>query len=129
MNKKQRMYERIERHGLDLIDLFELSSSTDPIKLCKKLRRIELEASRITAAYANGEIDGNTMENKLNRIEIKLVQILPTRFIGNKVTACWFINCDPRGYALKVPETLAMEHHIYKDWGGYGIIAPDFSEN
>ena len=26
-------------------------------------------------------------------------------------------------------EQLAREHHIYKDWGGYGIIAPDFSEN
>ena len=43
-----------------------------------------------------------------------------------------FINGDPRGYALKIDDKYQDRLHkvgIHRDWGGYGIIAPDFSEN
>jgi hypothetical protein len=41
-----------------------------------------------------------------------------------------FLNGDPRGYALKIRDTdvRARKLDIHTDWGGYGIIAPDFNE-
>jgi len=38
------------------------------------------------------------------------------------------INRDPRGYALKIEDEWFKDHdvRIHKDWGGYGILAPDF---
>ena len=40
-----------------------------------------------------------------------------------------FVNGDARGYALKIMDSYVMERRldIYKDWGGYGIIAPDLT--
>ena len=37
-----------------------------------------------------------------------------------------FLNLDPRGYALKIDDQDARALDIYKDWGGYGIICPEF---
>ena len=39
------------------------------------------------------------------------------------------INTDPRGYALKIEDSYVKEQKldIHRDWGGYGILAPDFS--
>lgn len=41
-----------------------------------------------------------------------------------------FLNRDPRGYSLKIPDEYVSEHEldIHRDWGGYGILAPDFEE-
>lgn len=38
-------------------------------------------------------------------------------------------NGDARGYALKIEDNYMRENNIvlFQDWGGYGIIAPDFS--
>lgn len=37
---------------------------------------------------------------------------------------------DPRGYALKIRDEWMAKHEtaLHRDWGGYGIIAPDLSE-
>jgi len=42
-----------------------------------------------------------------------------------------FLNGDPRGYSLKISSEEAKELrdkgiNIYTDWGGYGILCPDF---
>jgi hypothetical protein len=37
-----------------------------------------------------------------------------------------FFNGDARGYALKINDEFVKDKEIFKDWGGYGIIAPDF---
>ena len=44
-----------------------------------------------------------------------------------------FFNGDPRGYALKLSTQYtryirSCNINIHQDWGGYGIIAPDFRE-
>jgi len=36
-----------------------------------------------------------------------------------------WLNGDPRGYALKID--LLPGEHLHQDWGGYGILAPDFT--
>ena len=41
-----------------------------------------------------------------------------------------YINGDPRGYALKFSSSFTNSNldFMYRDFGGYGIIAPDFRE-
>ena len=41
-----------------------------------------------------------------------------------------FLNGDARGYALKIDDEYLKNNNfnIHRDWGGYGIIAPDFRE-
>ena len=55
-----------------------------------------------------------------------LVAMLGTTNNGHGMSL--FINGDCRGYALKLEDDVARDLAIYKDWGGYGIIAPDFKE-
>lgn len=42
-----------------------------------------------------------------------------------------FLNSDPRGYALKILSEYVAKHElsIHRDWGGYGILAPDLTED
>lgn len=133
--KKQRQYDQIEAHGKNLLALFPNATERDPVALCKKLRRLESKASRITTDYCNGEFDagenGENLDVALDAIIIKVNAIL-----GNtgKSPVPVFINRDPRGYALKIEsdwmETYARKaggDRITQDWGGYGIIAPEIT--
>ena len=43
---------------------------------------------------------------------------------GGDVPAGFFVNGDPRGYALKLQEGTGAI--TYRDWGGFEILAPDF---
>ena len=124
MNKRERMYKRIEKHGNDLIRLFPDTVELDPIKLCKKLRTIELKAERITLELCNGVPSARAVaaEAQLEKMHDKVCQILGVARRWQHI----FINRDPRGYALKLSGPFSEGKPIYKDWGGYGILAPDF---
>ena len=41
-----------------------------------------------------------------------------------------FLNTDPRGYALKIPDEIVKKNNliIHQDWGEFGILAPDLNE-
>ena len=116
MNKKQIMYNKIQKHGNNLKTIFNLN--TDSVKLCKKLFRLENKAHRLAEDYCNGVTDN--IESETIKIINKVKKILNT----NEV----FFNGDPRGYALKLSEQFSKDKNIHKDWGGYGIIAPNFRE-
>lgn len=131
--QKTAMYQQIEKHGNDLNRIF--NTGLDPVKLCKKLRRLEIAASKLATDYCNGENGVNT-ENW----EVKTAPILAAArkiLFPNGMTGdagkdwCIFINGDCRGYALKIcSEYIAANNFdIHKDWGGYGILAPDFTPN
>jgi hypothetical protein len=111
------MYERIKQHGHNLLNMFPDATLTNPVKLCKRLRRAETEANRLAVDWCNGLIDEATWETGSERIRDRVNRILGTDRV--------WINGDPRGYALKVD--LQPEESLHKDWGGYGIIAPDLS--
>ena len=51
--RKELMYERIKKHGEDLKKFFGLPESTDPVKLCKRLHRMEVEAGRHNTDHCN----------------------------------------------------------------------------
>ncbi len=127
MNKKERMMQDIVRHGNDLLAIFPSAKIDSAIALCKALRRFELKAERITTALCNGvdPVIQEKFEKELERIEAGVLKLLGLELCFLP----FFINRDPRGYALKLSDTYVADKQIHKDWGGYGIIAPDFTPN
>lgn len=81
----------------------------------------------MTTALCNGvpEATQTAFEAALDKIHDKICILLGVEAKCSYI----FINRDPRGYALKLSEKFARDKQIYKDWGGYGILAPDFSNN
>jgi len=125
MNKRDRMKEQILHHGFDLNRIFD--TAYGPVELCKKIHRVEVRAHRLAEDYCNGVIDTSEMDKKHDGILDSANRILGFRDKGIPV----FFNQDPRGYALKIQDDYVKNHavDIYKDWGGYGILAPEFDGN
>ncbi len=124
-NKKIEMYARIKKHGEDIKKIFSLPADTDPIKLCKKLYKFEKQAQAIQMLHYNG----NYKEAALREGQLfGRLMVFLLKDPGNKFNI--FLNTDPRGYALKIPDEIVREKNltISKDWGGFGIIAPDLNE-
>ena len=126
MNKATRtlMYKLIESHGENIKTMFNLPSDTEPVSLCKKLFRLEYKAHRLSTQWCNGEIHPQTWEHETDNILRKLDIILD--YTGQEIPV--FVNGDARGYALKIGDEYIRENQvkINRDWGGYGIIAPDY---
>lgn len=126
-SKHDIMYERIEQHGRNVQTIFGLSSGDDPIKLSKRLHNIETKAHRLAEDYCNGIIDSDQWEIEADKILARVDKVLG--YLEKNIPV--FVNGDPRGYALKIRDEYVREHDlkIYRDWGGYGILAPDFRED
>ena len=131
--KKQRQAEQIKDHGENLLHLFPRATERDPIKLCKKLRRMEAKAQEIALRLCNGpEFPGGDDEvDALTGAILAKVNAILGNTGKNPVPV--FINRDPRGYALKIKsEYMAgagwiAQWALMRDWGGYGIIAPEIT--
>ena len=125
-NKKIEMYARIKKHGEDIKKIFSLPADTDPIKLCKKLYKFEKQAQAIQMLQYNGNYkEAAFREGQLfGRLMVFLLKDPDNKF---KI----FLNYDPRGYALKIPDDIVKEKNltIHKDWGEFGILAPDLNES
>ena len=132
MNKKESMYASIKEHGENVDKIF--NTGLDPIALCKRLRRLENKAHQLALDYCNGTNDVNT-DNWDAKCAPILASVRKVLGIKNQYPMSpddsWpiFLNGDARGYALKIHDSYVSEHSldIYKDWGGYGILAPDFN--
>lgn len=85
----------------------------------QRLRRLEAQAHRLAERMCNGDTDEDATDKEADRILSKVRGILQCDPPG------LFVNFDPRGYALKIQAEHRPEG-IYRDWGGYGIIAPEF---
>ena len=116
-HEKQTMYQNIKKHGDTLKSIFNLD--VDSIELCKKLFRLENKAHKLATDYCNGDFEGD-IDKESEKILSKVAKILNTN------TFNMFFNGDARGYALKFFEDFSKDKAIQKDWGGFGIIAPDF---
>jgi hypothetical protein len=154
--KKQiRQYEQIKAHGENLLAIFPNATEKDPVALCKKLRRLESKASRITTDYCNGDFDagenGEKLDAALDAILAKVNATLDNNEQYPIMNVPIFINRDPRGYALKIADAWMIQRReqwdrqiarqgkkaitesywallrFHRDWGGYGILAPEFS--
>ena len=128
--KKIKLYARIKKHGEDIKKIFSLPADTDPIKLCKSLRRLESTAEIIQEVHGNGFYELASKQEAALMIKLKALLMpngTPEEFLKFGI----FLNTDPRGYALKIPDDIVKDNAwtIHKDWGGFGIIAPDLNEN
>lgn len=116
------MYANILAHGNNLNAIF--NTGLEPITLCKKLHRLEIKANRIATDWCNGVIDSENIETYTKPILKAVEKILNSKYII-------LFNGDARGYALKIDSKIVKENNlkIYTDWGGNGILAPDFTPN
>ena len=140
--QKAEMYAAIEQHGKNLLALFPNAKIKEPIALCKALRRLEVKAHRAAENWCNGvpgpkapaaEHDSDYWGDVGIRLAATAETILGMPVPALDDTGVIF-NGDPRGYALKIdyvdgPKAYrgGLENNVvlYKDLGGYGIIAPD----
>ena len=127
LTDKKKMYEQIEKHGENLNKIF--NTNYDNITLCKRLRKFENQAHIYSTKYCNGEIGCEDWEFITNDILLKVYRLLNINRSKMKVNI--FANGDCRGYALKICDKYIRNNNItiYQDWGGYGILAPDFTPN
>jgi hypothetical protein len=123
--KRETMHDQIRKHGEDLLRIFPGATKRDPIDLCKALRRIETRGQRLAEGYCNGYHDSERHETYMDKVLEEADRLL--RFSDRGVPV--FTNSDPRGYCLKIDDTWMREHNasLCRDWGGYGIICPDFT--
>ena len=118
-----KMYRNISNHGENLKKIFSLPADTDPVKLCKKLFSLETKAHRLAEQYCNGDIEMEQWEAETDKILNAVNKILDYKNKGISV----FANGDARGYTLKI-KAKDTPSYLFKDWGGFGIIAPDFRD-
>lgn len=129
--------EAITRHGNALLAAFPNATERDPVTLCKKLRRIENAVYK--PIYAACCVDGS--ERAESAIELATKKTVALLGMDEAQSEAFFINTDPRGHSLKMEDEWTKAHnnplfmagrgelHITTDWGGYGILAPDLTDN
>lgn len=135
--------EAVKNHGERLLDIFPNATERDPVALCKKLRRIETSLKAPLVGYCNG----TTSEAQVDKATANALARMGKLLWGSRVPDVpVFVNRDPRGYALKIDDEWLRERiyringknngdpacisisRLHRDMGGYGIIAPDLTE-
>jgi len=141
MTQKTKMYEQILKHGENLNAIF--NTSIEPVKLCKSLLRLEKKANHAATCllntntlhllelnkYTGYEVEQATEEQQEMFFDKILASVC--KILGEKAKDVVFINYDARGYTLKLKSEYVSKlrqdnKNIFTDFGGYGILAPQF---
>ena len=132
ITRKEAQYNQIRKHGEDLNRIF--NTGLEPIALCKKLHRLEVKAHKLATDYCNGENGVNTdnwdkLCYPILQSVRKILKINNEYLLASDDSWPIILNGDARGYALKIHDSYVSERQlsIHKDWGGFGIIAPEFN--
>lgn len=103
------------------------ASRVDGKKISVALFKAENDTSKRAEQYCNGECpEGDWIACKI------VTNILIEDALG-KLPPGFFVNSDPRGYALKIdnesPEGKALIDAVglQTDWGGYGLLSPEIT--
>jgi len=119
-NRKEHVIKWRENHHKALETLRGPDCNLTGLQLWRKLRTIERVTNDAATKYCNGEIDSLNFDAAKKRT-IEQVNIL----FGHKVPG-FFVNSDPRGYALKLDnEKTNIPEGMHRDMGGYGILAAE----
>lgn len=92
-----------------------------PFDIVNRLRELEKRANNICTKDCNGTINSDLATKQLEKIKAEVLKLLPVL-----PESLLIVNGDPRGYTLKLKESFAKKIGIYTDWGGYGILSPEF---
>lgn len=99
------------------------------LDLFHRFNRLEKKAHRLTTAGCNRELT-EAEEKQLEKLGARARGLIRPEFRER-----FRLNSDARGYALKLKgrpnagETVSgpeLPGGMYEDWGGYGILAPEF---
>lgn len=130
MNKKERRTLQLNNHYLSLEKLALLCGVENPNgkKLSVKLLKLEKEIYKPILDYCNGDLESVEFLDELIERHAGKVQAL----FNNNLKG-FFINRDPRGYALKIGDKLLRNEYkdlgLQRDWGGYGLLVPEINGN
>jgi len=122
----RRINERISKHVEMIQKMFNLpysQTNSEALVFFKKIRLLENRAHKLAERWCNGKVSEFAFEKGQKSILTEIDEILHYSKKEIKV----IFNSDPRGYALKIEEE-KLPPALFKDWGGFGIIAPDFRE-
>ena len=117
--------EQKQKHLNDLSAIFHMDVTTE---LYSTLQSTENRLHKLAESYCNGTIE----EEPYTKRSKNLLQIVDSllHFTTNDIPV--FVNQDPRGYSLKIEDDFirklwdSRQINFYRDFGGYGIICPDF---
>ena len=98
------------------------SSESDAIETTESLSK-KYRDSKWAVAKTIGDIGAKEDAKIRNLVRAKLDKLL--HYTEQDIPV--FLNGDPRGYALKIRDEYVRAHDlaIHRDWGGYGILAPE----
>ena len=129
---------RARQYGEALQRLFPATLAYTPESLFRRLRRLECRISRMNERDcsvsprndAQAEDWAREYEDACERVKSLLWGKAATHS-PDGVPRIRF-NGDPRGYALKIDDAWMHENRdaargIKRDWGGYGLLAPDLN--
>lgn len=122
--------ERIAKHIDDLKKIFPAARDIDPALLVASLRTLERQAHRSAERLCNDSSYSQERHDQVREnVLLGLDKLL--RFREAKISV--HVNGDARGCALKIDDADVRALHdrgidIERDWGGYGILWPDFDE-
>jgi len=119
-----RVIEQRERHHEALKQMLPKSKQINGagLQTWRKLRRIEARANVFALRLCNGpEMSENEQDTETEAITAAVAVVF-----GGAVPKGFFVNRDPRGYALKL-EPGSVPFALHEDWGRYQILAPEIN--
>lgn len=89
-----------------------------------KLLKLEEMAHKFAEDLCNIDMPESIKDKTRELIETSVLSLFSHRLKD------FHLNLDPRGYSLKISsdrtqELASLGIHLDRDWGGYGILAPD----
>jgi len=130
MKLNKNTFKRLTIHVKEL----ERLGAEDGVEAYNSLLKIEKRAHKLAQDMCNIEVPEKIQEKRSAAIHLQVSKVF-----GGKSPMGFFINYDPRGYALKIKEEqnrifvnsedgLNHDERVisYVDFGNYGILAPDF---
>lgn len=117
-NANANVIEERARHHAALKAMMPADSTMSGLDVWRKLRHLECKASRLALQMCNGP---EVSEEEKERIDAQVTTGVEKLF-GRPLPG-FFINHDPRGYALKL-EPGSVPYRLHEDWGRYQILAP-----
>lgn len=122
MTNTQRKKQEYLRHLIALQHITGVKNILEASTLADNLGKIERKLHKLAENECNGVIEEGKAEKIWNKAK-ELKELIP----GLQGLT---LNGDPRGYALKIDDeimrTVYADSGLQRDFGGYGILAPDF---
>lgn len=121
MKTKTTKQNRINSHVNALVARYG-ALTVAPATFFRIARRCECRLNRIAVAACEGHISERRQDNAELAALARIVKCFAApEFIAREL----WVNSDPRGYSLKLHGDF-KHSDITTDWGGYGILAPEF---